>query len=201
MGFGAFKIFKFRTMRKFFLSLVLTMLAGCGPISPLFAGGPYKGKVVDAEIKAPIVEAVVLAVWYRGAPGLGVSSHGFLDAEEALTDKNGEFVIGEHPPASLIPGTWVDGPNTTIFYPNYGYFPRDQVTPRRPPGGYKELLAEMEKHAVVIELPLLKTKEEIEKSYLLVNPVEVPNEKKPMFIRLLNQQRKELGFKTFYPEK
>jgi hypothetical protein len=59
----------------------------------------------------------------------------------------------------------------------------------------------MEKHAVVIELPLLKTKEEIEKSYLLVNPVEVPNEKKPMFIRLLNQQRKELSFKTFYPEK
>src|SRR4029077_13907389 len=78
MGFGAFKIFKFGTMGKVFLSLVLTMLAGCGPISPLFAGGPYKGKVIDAETKAPIVGAVVLAVWYRGAPGLGHASHGFF---------------------------------------------------------------------------------------------------------------------------
>jgi len=164
-------------MRKFFLSLVLTMLAGCGPISPLFAGGPYKGRVIDAETKEPIVGAVVLAVWYRRAPGLGGPSQGFLDAEETLTDKNGEFVIGEHPPASLIPGTWVDGPNITIFYPNYGYFPRYQVTPRQPPGGYKGLLAEMEKHPVVIELPSLKTRQEKLEAYRLVNPVEVPNEK------------------------
>src|SRR4029077_17595325 len=176
MGFGAFKIFKFGTMRKFFLSLVLTMLAGCGPISPLFAGGPYKGKVVDAEIKAPIVGAVVLAVWYRGAPGLGVSSHGFLDAEEALTDKNGEFVIGEHPPASLIPGTWVDGPRIIIFYPNYGFYPVDQISPS-PKLGRDKLNEALEKHAV-IELPPLKTMQEKRKAMVLANPLEVPNEKK-----------------------
>lgn len=188
-------------MRKYFLSFVLTILAGCGPMSPLFAGGPYKGKVIDAETKAPIIGAVVLAVWYRGAPGLGVSSHGFLDAEEVLTDNGGEFIVGEHPPASLIPGTWVDGPNITIFYPNYGYFPRDQVTPRRPPGGYKALLEEMEKRAVVIELPPLKTREEKLKAYRLVNPDEVPNEKKLNLNRLMNQQRKELGLKPSHPEK
>jgi hypothetical protein len=188
-------------MRNFLLTLLFTTLAGCGPVSPLFAGGPYKGKVLDAETKAPIVGAVVLAVWYRGAPGLGVSSHGFLDAEEVLTDKSGEFTVGEHSPASLIPGTWVTGPNIKIFYPNYGYFPRYQVTPRDPPGGYKGLLAEMEKRVVVFELPPLKTRKEVLEAYQLVNPVEVPNEKKLKLNRLLNQQRKDLGFKTLYPEK
>src|SRR4029077_456506 len=153
MGFGAFKIFKFGTMGKVFLSLVLTMLAGCGPISPLFAGGPYKGRVIDAETKEPIVGAVVLAVWYRRAPGLGVPSQGFLDAEETLTDKNGEFVIGEHPPASLIPGTWVDGPRIIIFYPNYGFYPIYQINPLANLGRDKlnELL---EKYAVIEVSPL-----------------------------------------------
>jgi hypothetical protein len=199
MGFGAFKIFKFRTMRKFFLSLVLTMLAGCGPISPLFAGGPYKGRVIDAETKEPIVGAVVLAVWYRRAPGLGGPSQGFLDAEETLTDKNGEFVIGEHPPASLIPGTWVDGPNITIFYPNYGFYPIYQTAPS-PKLGRDKFNELLEKHTV-IELPPLKTRKEILEAYQLVNPVEVPNEKKLNLNRLMNQQRRDLGFKTLYPEK
>jgi len=186
-------------MRKFFLSLVLTFLAGCGPISPLFAGGPYQGKVVDAETKAPIVGAVVLAVWYRGAPGLGVSSNGFLDAEEVLTDKSGEFVIGEHPPASWIPGTWVDGPHITVFYPNYGFYPIYQTTPS-PKLGRDKLNEVLEKH-VGIELPPLKTRKEKLEAYGLVNPVEVPNEKKLNLNRLMNQQRTELGLKPFYPEK
>ena len=187
-------------MRNYSFFVLLTLLAGCGPVSPLFAGGPYKGKVIDAETKAPITGAAVLAVWYRHAPGLGVSSTGFLDAEEVLTDKSGEFVVGEHPPASLIPGTWVTGPDITIFYPNYGYFPRDQVTPRRPPGGYKALLAEMEKRTVLIELPPLKTREEKRKAMALANPVEVPDKNKLKLNRLLNQQRKELGFEPVYPE-
>ena len=164
-----------------------------------FAGGPYKGKVIDAETKAPIIGAVVLAVWYRGAPGLGVSSHGFLDAEEVLTDKNGEFVIGEHAPASLIPGTWVDEPRITIFYPNYGFYPIYQISPS-PKLGRDELNEALEKHAV-IELPPLKTREEKINLMGLVNPVEVPAEKRRNLIRLLNVQRKELGFKTYYPEK
>lgn len=188
-------------MRKFALVIVLAFFTGCGPMYPLFAGGPYKGKVIDAETKAPIVGAVVVAVWYRGAPGLGVYSHGFLDAEETLTDKSGEFIVGEHPPVSLIPGTWVDGPNITIFYPNYGYFPRYQITPRQTQDGYKGLLSEMEKRAVTIELPPLKTREAKIDSMSLVNPVEVPAEKRKNLIRLLNQQRRELGFKTYYPEK
>ena len=187
------------TMHRFLAAITLTVLAGCGPISPLFAGGPYKGKVIGAETKAPIVGAVVLAVWYRGAPGLGVSSHGFLDAEEAVTDKDGEFVIGEHSPASLIPGTWVDGPRIIIFYPNYGFYPVYQVSPS-PKLGRDKLNEALEKHAV-IELPRLQTRKEKEEGMRLVDPAEVPNEKKPRLNKLINQQRRDLGLEAVYPEK
>ncbi len=186
-------------MRNYYFFVLLTLLAGCGPVSPLFAGGPYKGKVIDAETKAPIVGAVVLGVWYRGAPGLGESSHGFLDAEEVLTDNNGEFVIAEHSPASLIPGTWVDGPRIIIFYPNYGFYPIYQISPS-PKLGRDELNEALEKHAV-IALPPLKTREEKLKAYQLVDPDEVPSEKKLNLNRLMNQQRKELGLKPVHPEK
>jgi hypothetical protein len=186
-------------MRNFLLTLLFTTLAGCGPVSPLFAGGPYKGKVIDAETKAPIVGAVVLAVWYRGAPGLGHASHGFLDAEEVLTDKSGEFTVGEHPPASLIPGTWVDGPSITIFYPNYGFYPIYQKSPS-PKLGRDKLNEALEKHAV-IEMPPLKTLKEKREGMMLANPVEIPNEKKLKLNRLLNQQAKELGLEGIYPEK
>jgi len=178
-------------MRKCDFLFLLIIAFGCGPIYPLTAGGPYKGRVIDAETKAPIAGAAVLAVWYQHSPGIGSSVDGYLDAEEVLTDKNGDFTVGQYPPASLLPGTWVTGPNITIFYPNYGYWPRYQV--KRYEAGYKALLNEMERGTVAFELPPLKEKKEIEKSYLLVDPVEVPNEKKPNLIRLMNQQRRDLG--------
>ncbi len=186
-------------MRKYCFLFPLIIVLGCGPIYPLTAGGPYKGKVIDAETKTPIVGAAVLAVWYRHAPGIGSSVDGYLDAEEVLTDNNGEFTVGEHPPASLIPGTWVTGPRIIIFYPNYGFYPVYQISPS-PKLGRDELNPLLEQHAV-IELPPLNTRDEKRKSMALANPVEVPDTKKLKFNRLLNQQRKELGFEPAYPEK
>jgi hypothetical protein len=186
-------------MSKLFFSIVLVAMTGCGPLNPLFAGGPYKGKVIDAETKNPIVGAVALAVWYRSGPTLVGTPMDFLDAEEALTDKGGEFVVGKHAPASLIPGTWVLGPRITIFYPGYGYFPIHQISPPATLGQDK-LNEALEKY-VIIELPPLKTGDERLKLYTLFDDGGVPNEKKPNLIKLLNQERKYLGFKTFLPEK
>lgn len=169
-------------------SLFLTAAASCGPLNPLFAGGPYKGKVVDAETKGPLVGAVVLAVWYRSAPTLVGTPKDFLDAEEVLTDSQGEFVVGKSPPASWIPGTWVTDPDITIFYPGYGYFPYFHVSPPYPPTGYKGLLEVMEREVVVIELPRLKTEEERRKActFFIVRG-RVPEEKMPNLVRLLRQ--------------
>lgn len=69
--------------------------------APAFAGGwliyhdgPYTGKVVDAEIGEPIEGAAVVGIWnleiYGGAGG--VLSR-FFDANESVTDKNGQFIV------------------------------------------------------------------------------------------------------------
>jgi hypothetical protein len=47
-------------MPMFVLRLLLSAVCGCGPLNPLFAGGSYKGKVIDSETKEPLSGAVVL---------------------------------------------------------------------------------------------------------------------------------------------
>ena len=47
-------------MPRFVLRLLLLAVCGCGPLNPPFAGGPYKGKVIDSETKEPLSGAVLL---------------------------------------------------------------------------------------------------------------------------------------------
>lgn len=55
----------------------------------------YRGRIIDEETKQPIKGAVVVAVYYKepliGGPG-GPNTK-YHDAQEALTDEKGEFVI------------------------------------------------------------------------------------------------------------
>jgi len=55
--------------------------------------GPYTGRVIDADTHEPIAGAVVLGVWYREFPGPAGEINEFYDAEEAVTDKSGEFSL------------------------------------------------------------------------------------------------------------
>jgi hypothetical protein len=50
--------------------------------------GPFSGKVIDADTKEPIEEAVVIVYWRQRHPFSGST---FIDAQETLTDKNGVF--------------------------------------------------------------------------------------------------------------
>lgn len=70
-----------------FLAIVT---ASCYPVR---YDGPYKGRIVKAETGEPLEGVVVLGVWYKEtvSPGGGVSS--YYDAEETITDKDGEFEI------------------------------------------------------------------------------------------------------------
>jgi len=74
-----------------FILLILMFQTGC--LYAVRYDGPYKGKVVDKETREPIEGAVVLGTWgvYHFSPGGG--SNTFYDAKEAVTDKNGEFMI------------------------------------------------------------------------------------------------------------
>ncbi len=60
--------------------------------------GPYQGQVVDVDTKEPIEGAVVFVSW-RQSHFFGGST--FIDAQETLTDKNGDFHLS---------GIWVFNP-------------------------------------------------------------------------------------------
>lgn len=55
--------------------------------------GPYKGKIIDADTGNPIEGVVVLGVWNHETPTAAGAVTSFYDAQETVTDKNGEFVI------------------------------------------------------------------------------------------------------------
>lgn len=171
-------------MRRRMFSVCLMTLAASGlfRLPEAFAGGPYRGTVIDAESKDPLVGAVALAYWLVQAmlPG---HPEDFLDAEEVLTDSKGQFVLGMNPPRSWIPGTRVSDPYIIIFRPGYGFFPYHHTNPPRPPTGYKGLLQMMEKENIVIELPGLKTRAERIDVVRTVDPLVVPQQKIPHFVR------------------
>ncbi|MCC7201739.1 MAG: hypothetical protein IT393_03605 [Nitrospirae bacterium] len=80
--------------------------------------GPYRGKIVDAEMKEPIEGVVVVAEWGRKTAGILAAGTKFMDAQETVTDKNGEF---------YIPGIWVFNPwrhivaDVTLYIYKSGY--------------------------------------------------------------------------------
>ena len=177
----------------FAIGLLLTG-AGIGDSKPAFAGGPYMGRVVDSETGRPLEGAVVLAVWELEVPLPAGTAHEFLDAEEVLTDGEGRFAVGRNALRGLNP--WkVGGPDLTIYYPGYGFYPRYHVSPKIPIfGGTPEIVKRMEKEEVTIELPSLKTREDRIRVLGGVIRHSVPDEKMPNLLRLLNLERKRLGF-------
>jgi hypothetical protein len=88
-----------------------------------WADGPYRGKVIDAETKAPIEGAVVVGVWRR-QPALAMHpKYLFEEAKEVLTDTDGEFTLPGHFFKSIpspLSEVWVD---IYIYKPGYGASP------------------------------------------------------------------------------
>ncbi len=181
--------------------VMLLLLPGClGLFEPLFAKGPYRGRVIDTDTKQPIEGAAVLAVWYSVTPTIGDKVDTYLDAEETLTDKDGRFVIGKHAPISFRPG-WVRGPDITIFYPGYGSYPRYHAAPKVPLGGTVELREMMAKKELTIELRHLTTREERRRIVEGAIPLtEIPLKEIPNLGGLVNIERKALGIPPYAAE-
>ena len=143
--------------------------------------GPYYGKVIDADTKKPLEGAVILAVyttWMYGSPG-GPASY-FLDTQEVVTDKNGEFRIPTFNAVAFRPLSTFSpqNPNVTIFKPHY----RCRV--------YSFLEDEYE----IVKLRELKTKEE-RLDNLTCTPTSVPNERMMQFRRSQDVERMDIGLK------
>jgi len=177
------------------LSVVLLVMV----IFPLSAGcaitnkyDSYYGKVIDAETKEPIEGAAILIVYKTGQYGLAGSVSHFEDAEETLTDKNGEFKIPAKRVNTLrLLSSWEGHPEIRIFKPGYGCYPMHKdVTPKFDYGSLPS-----EQH-VIIKLPLLKTKEERLENYrnAYLSP-SVPTVKYKNLLHLINKEAIFLGLK------
>jgi hypothetical protein len=158
----------------------------------LFRGGQsylrsFEGKVVDAETKEPIEGAAVLAVYYQEVPSIVAgSNHYAVDAQETLTDINGEFKI----PAKTVKledVSWKPECNLTIFKPGYGVFPGHKLSNAV---GENKSWPPPEKY-IVYEIPKLKTREE-RRSNIPTRP-DIPYERMKLFVGSINEERINLG--------
>jgi hypothetical protein len=164
----------------------LLMLSGCAIYHHY---GPYYGKVVDTEMKAPLEGAAVLAVYYTELYTVAGTVGKYLEARETVTDKNGEFRIPSNNIFTLRPLNLFDN-NVWfwIFKPEYGCYPNhSKVRPMYLPNG----TIPPDSH-VIIELPRLNSKDErIENQRC--EPVSIPMAHYKVFLQLINTERLSLG--------
>lgn len=183
-------------MKQLILSLIILLnIVSSASCAITHKFGPYFGKVVNSQTKAPIEGAAVLVVFYTEQAGPAGSIAHYADAMETLTDSNGEFRL----PANRVTNfkflhSWDPHGYFTIFKPGYGHYPESEgVKPMFVPNGTLP-----ENHKVVIELPKLNTREEIIKYGSPRVRSYIPFEKQKQYINLINERRETLGLDGRY---
>ncbi len=154
--------------------------------------GPYRGKVVDADTKEPIDGVVVLVEWSQPHAQILKGGTTFIDAQETVTDTNGEFYIS---------GIWVFNPlrritvDMTIHIYKSGYQAIGGGAWRK----WKTFDASLEDVLTVEDgkpiflLKRLTTIEERRRFATPTQPYLVPSEKMKLLIHEINKERKFLG--------
>jgi hypothetical protein len=167
----------------------LIFLGGCA-ISHKY--GPYYGKVIDAETKQPIEGAVVLVVYKTEQWGLAGSVEHFADAQETLTNKNGEFRISPKRVNTIrVLSGWELHPQVVIFKPGYGCYPKHKdVKPMFIPNGTLP-----SNQYVTVELPNVKNEPKRARleNYGCYPSPSVPEASYKKLLHLINQEAVSLG--------
>jgi hypothetical protein len=158
--------------------------------------GPYRGQVVDAATKAPLVGAVVVALWWRNRvyPFHSVAEH--YAVRETVTDAEGRFVLDAKDVEEGAPRRTYH-PEFLIFQPGYGSYPRKHVAPRGLTVGKFEGLG------TVVELPGLIDREERRKHLWMFGPhsySDQPLRDLPELMRRINIERIAIGLEPYPPE-
>lgn len=175
------------------LTLLVSLSPGCvqGASSiddevRLRGTGPYRGQVLDAATKQPIVGAVVVTVWYYSSSTLAGDRTHFYDALEVLTDMQGTFVVDAAAIERRAPSR-TSFPDFIVFKPGYLYFKGWFASPAA--------MADRRKQAVLgtVELkPVTDRKERLDNLPPAAG-LEIPREKVPLFMKALAEERKALG--------
>jgi hypothetical protein len=187
------------SMKKLCLTIAVFLLTTANVMGADFlyhSDGPYKGKVIDLETGEPIEGAVVAGVWV-----LAFNFTPFCDAKEAVTDKNGEFLLPKASCFSLWPLAERDRMVIVIFKPGYLGYPPLGPSPEerraRMPGFTGKEFKNSKRHNI-IKLRKVKTQEERKFTYDHVSGLFISDQafkRMPQLLKLVNQERRNLGLK------
>ena len=151
--------------------------------------GPYEGRVIDADTGKPIEGVVVLGEWVSVivTPGGGTSR--YYDAQETVTDKNGEFKIKG---LGLLVLNNIPEPNIRVFKAGYEYSGLFW-TPGEVPL-YSKIKWDGKK--TIIPLKKLTMEERKKQSGLPEPPEEAPLEKVILMLKEIDKNDRERGLPT-----
>lgn len=157
--------------------------------------GPYRGQVIDAETKAPLVGAVVVIHWLRDRvyPVHTVAEN--YAAREAVTDAEGRFLVDVKNVEEGAPRR-TRRPAFFIFLPGYGSYPKRHVSPRGFTGGI------FEHPGAIVELSRLEDREERRKHLLSFSHGDFsdrPFKDLPELVRRINAERIAIGLEPHTP--
>lgn len=194
------KILLLLFMNLFILSL---QTAFASSASIYYSDGPWSGRIIDAETKGPIEGVVVVAVLYKVYSTPAGDSSYFFDASEALSDKDGRFLIPQFKALNLLPVIRrIQGPNFIVYKPGYAVFPGfgaqhfDKYFPTSPLKVGNSRRAELFKKGVVIELPKVKNwieRVENHELSLFYGFKDAPDSKIQNFRRIIKEEENYLG--------
>jgi hypothetical protein len=157
--------------------------------------GPYRGQVLDAETKAPLAGAVVVALWLRDRIyPLHIATEHYA-VRETLTDSEGRFLLEAKDIEEGAP-TRARRPEFLIFVPGYGVFPYLQ----RSPTGF--LGDAFERGGTTVELPRLLEREDRRKNLRNVGPhslSERPHRDLPKLMAAIDVERRAVGLSPYPP--
>jgi hypothetical protein len=182
-------------MKKIGVIVCLLLLVALTACTPVRIDGPYKGRIIDPETGQPIQGVVVLGVWYTAAAGPGGGSHTYYDAAETVTDKDGNFEIKG---LGLKIMTTVKPMDVIIFKAGYEYLGMTPWASFRIDEIYRKMIKWDGDRAII---PLKKlTMAERRKRHVGKGSGSIPDKKRLILIKELNNEKRELGLPLYSEE-
>jgi hypothetical protein len=188
--------------RHWVLIAILGGFGGCNLYGFLSGLGTdvYHGQVVDEETGVLLAGTVVAVIWGNSSYlGLEPGVREFLNAQETVTDSDGNFTLPVSAGLNRQLFTLVSDPWIVMYQP--GYEPLMEKHFKRQGFETNDALVVALKGGVTVKLRKLR-KEEIRK-YVdttgVVWPIDTPIERIPNLMRAINMQRKVAGFPPLIP--
>jgi hypothetical protein len=186
----------------FIITIIIWLSFTCTSYAWLVYHKPeFRGRIIDAETKAPIEGAVVVVVYYEhdivGGPGGGNSS--VIKAKETLTDKKGEFYFSTY--------TTLTGPNSRESYAEFIIYKPGYMSDSSPAGD-RVIAEKFFSTGVIGEEGVLHSQYSTKPWKGILGIVELKKGKKdplipydyrskelPLLFKALNEERRNRGYK------